>query len=92
MPKAVMIDVKRLVPGSQPTLVTSPDLHQVDDLPAAVTPDGAIVSCWRFGPKERAALAAGADLFLFTHTGGQPFQPISLVVANDQGPVDDAGA
>ncbi|HLT92108.1 MAG TPA: hypothetical protein VKZ85_14335 [Woeseiaceae bacterium] len=39
-----------------------------------------LLSRWTFTPEERAAIAAGEDLYLGVLTHGQPFQPISLAV------------
>lgn len=76
----VLVDLELLEHGAEPMLVTSDDQRHAQDLPAAVTKDGEIVSRWRFSDEERAQIAAGADLYLFMRTGGRPVQPVSLVV------------
>jgi hypothetical protein len=87
--KPVLLDLELLEPGCVPTLVTSPNTELVDDLPAAVTPDGVIVSRWRLSPEERAAVAAGADLYVFQWRGSMPaLQPIGLTIGPG-GPITD---
>lgn len=85
----VLIDLEHLEPGSQPVLVTSADQQHAHDLPAAVSPRGEIVSRWRLTAAERRVVANGADLYVFMSTGGQPVQPISLVVGPEGGPLLD---
>lgn len=85
--KPVLVDLELIEPGSQPMLVTSSDQQHAFDLPAAVTPQGELVSRWRFTEAERRVIAAGADLYVFMHTGGRPVQPIGLVVGPEGGPV-----
>lgn len=85
--KPVLIDLELVEPGSQPTLVTSSDQQSAYDLPAAVTPQGELVSRWRLTDAERRVIAAGADLYVFMQTGGRPVQPISLVVGPEGGPL-----
>lgn len=85
--KPVLIDLDLVEPGCTPTLVTSSDQRHAQDLPAAITPDGGIVSRWRLTDGERAAVARGADLYLFVRTNGRPVQPVSLVVGPEGGDV-----
>ena len=78
--KPILIDLELVEPGAQPQLITSTDQQHATDLPAAITPDGHVVSRWRLTDEERTAILAGADLYVFMVTGGRPVQPISLVV------------
>jgi len=78
----VVVDCDKLEPGSRPELITSSDQKAAIDLPAAITPDGDVVSRWTFTDAEREWIARGADVYVFTRTHGRPFQPISLVVGD----------
>lgn len=47
------------------------------------TQNGRIMTRWFFTPEARAAVAAGADLYLELLTFGKPMQPILLSVAGE---------
>jgi hypothetical protein len=68
--------------GAEPLLVTSEDQRHAQDLPAAMTPAGELVSRWRLTDDERQAIAAGADIYLFVRNFGQPVQPVKLVTGD----------
>jgi hypothetical protein len=78
--KPVLIDIELLEPGCQPQLITSTDQQAAYDLPAAITPDGQIVSRWRLTDEDRIRVCAGADLYVFIRTFGHPLQPMSIIV------------
>lgn len=65
---------------ARPMLVTSPDLASCEDLPAAVTCDGTIISRWELTDVERRMIANGAHVYVFVWTGGNKLQPISTAV------------
>lgn len=86
--KPILIDLELVEPGSVPQLVTSRDTERVVDLPAAITPDGHVVSRWRLTDEERSQVLRGGDIYLFMLTGGAPVQPVSLVVGPEQRPFE----
>lgn len=47
-------------------------------LPAVRSADGKIVTRWTLTDAERAAIANGADIFLFVWTHNNPLQPVAL--------------
>lgn len=49
-------------------------------------PDGKVMSRWTLTPAQRAAVAAGADIFLELMTFHGPLQPITMAVATDINP------
>jgi len=53
-------------------------------LPALLFPDGRVLTEWTFTEEERAAVARGENLRLWTLTFGQPFQPVSLQVTDEK--------
>lgn len=86
MPKPTMIPVEVIAAGDwKPELVTSSDQRAAQDLPAAITPEGDVVSCWRFTDEERQAIAAGADIYVFQQTHGRPVHPLSIVTGPKEG-------
>jgi hypothetical protein len=54
-------------------------------LPAIVSKqkDGAVLTRWRLAPEDRAALAAGADVFVEVLTMGNALQPLRVAVGED---------
>lgn len=78
--KPILVDPALIEEPCQPMLITSPDQALVDDLPAAVTPAGVVISRWHLDEEERARVAAGADLYVWTHTNWRPMQPIALAI------------
>jgi len=76
----VLIDVDRMEPGTRVELITSSNQEVAKDLPAAVTPDGYVVSRWKLSDEDRHLVESGADIYVFVRAGGKPLQPISLVV------------
>jgi len=47
-------------------------------LPVSKTDDGVLMSEWEPTPEERAVLAAGGRIRIFTHTYNKPLQPFSV--------------
>lgn len=77
--KAIHVDPKLIHPEPTPVLITSPNLETVDDLPAAMMPDGAIISRWQPTDEERQAVAAGADIYVLLYTNGRPYPPMCVI-------------
>ncbi len=50
-------------------------------LPTVKKLDGTILSRWKLTDEERAAVAGGADIFLYVWTNNEYLQPIRLEVA-----------
>lgn len=50
----------------------------VQPLPASLTAEGLVITRWKLSDEERAAVAAGADLWCAISTFNQPLQPIAL--------------
>lgn len=70
-----------VVPGLEPyEIVYAKDQPEYLPLPVLRSPTGILYSRWKFSAEERAAIAAGADLYVSTHTFFQPLQPIGLEV------------
>lgn len=80
------------IPGHETDeFVIAKDQPEYIPLPAVAidTPEGiAIVTRWRPDAEERAALAAGADIWLLSLTFGGPLQPVRLTV---ECPVEQSG-
>jgi len=86
MPTPTPIDLGIMNAGGwQPQLVTSSDQRAAQDLPAASTPEGDIVSRWRFTEEERSQIASGQDIYVFQRTFGRPVHPLSIVVGPGDG-------
>ncbi len=49
-------------------------------LPARVSKDGRVTSCWEFSPLERVAISSGKNLYLDTLTFNKPLQPFRLYI------------
>jgi len=49
-------------------------------LPVLKRSDGVVLSRWKLTDQERAAIASGADIFLFNWTFNQPLQPVAIEV------------
>lgn len=72
----------RLVPeGSVPRVINSKD-HEFVDLPSVITPGRTVITRWHPTEEERAAIVAGADIFLTIY--GAPIRPVWVTV----GPCD----
>ena len=82
----VYVDLDKIEHGSEPTLITASGQSDVRDLPAARTPDGSVVSCWRFSDEDRANVARGGDLYVFLRANDHPIHPMSLVVEERPAP------
>lgn len=68
-----------------PELRLGENQDEFSTLPATLAYDAdgnfIIVTRWRLTEEERAAVAAGGDLYLTVLTFGQPFQPVLLGTA-----------
>lgn len=61
-------------------LVFAKDQSQYDPLPAAVDPQGLVLTEWELTAEELAAVLAGGRVRLWIHTFGHPLQPVSLEI------------
>lgn len=67
----------------QQTMVLAKDQPQYTPLPVHVDKhSGACIGRFRLSDEERAAIANGADIWLWQYTFGRPFQPVSLTTDN----------
>lgn len=77
-----MIPVPPLAPHAGATrVVFAANQAEYDPLPAAMSPDGVVMTEWEFTAEELARVLAGGRLRVWTFTFGHPFQPVSLEVA-----------
>lgn len=58
-------------------------------LPALRDRRGVVLTRWAFTDAERAAVASGADLFLFIVTGNYPLQPVALEISGHDRTLED---
>lgn len=73
----------RPVEFPQQTMVLAKDQPQYDPLPIHYDPKlGACIGCFELTDEERAAIAAGAPLWLWQYTFGRPFQPVVITTDN----------
>lgn len=76
-----------VVPGLEPyEIVYAKDPPGYLPLPVLRSPQGVVLSRWKFSEEERALIAAGADLYLSVYPFGQPMQPVDLQVARAPDP------
>ncbi len=74
----------RLVPaGSRAQVVNGPRGDEYRDLPAVLTPTGYVITRWTPSLEERAAIAAGEDIYVTLVSGGA-INPMFVTI----GPVD----
>lgn len=67
--------------GSVETLIgKAPGMARCADLPAIVTPEGAIVSQWKPGAHDLERLNAGLPITLIVYNGGRMIAPVALMV------------
>lgn len=50
----------------------------IEPLPASVTEEGLVITRWKLSDQEKAAVAAGSDLWIGISTYGGPLQPIAV--------------
>jgi len=70
-------------PGEGYYIVIAKDQSQYNPLPAKVSDDGTIHTCWSFTNEERYDIEHGANLHLFISTFGKPLQPLRMEVNSD---------
>lgn len=70
----------KAAPAGATYVILARDQAQYVVLPAYVGPDGLVLTEWVLEPEETALLVAGGRIQLWTHTFGQPFQPVALEV------------
>jgi hypothetical protein len=61
-------------------VVYAKDQPEYQPLPVLKNRDGVLLSRWSLTEQERAAIAAGADIFLMNWTFHQPLQPVRMEV------------
>lgn len=70
-------------PGTQ-KIILAESQPEYTPLPALYYPEaGYVLTEWEPTPEERAILAAGGVVRLWTWTFGQPFQPVALEVKRE---------
>ncbi len=70
---------EQLHAGATP-IVFAKDQPQYDPLPAAVDPNGLVLTEWELSAEDLAALLNGGRLRLWVWTFRQPLQPLALEV------------
>jgi hypothetical protein len=68
------------IPGCHEQVIAE-DQPEYMPIPVAILPHDLgrnLLTRWRFTPEERAAIAAGADLYVGQLNGGGPFTPILI--------------
>lgn len=60
----------------KPTVYIGAD--PIQPLPASVSAEGLVITRWKLSDQEKAAVAAGADLWVGISTYGAPLQPIAM--------------
>lgn len=71
-----------VLPGyDQSEIVIAKDQPEYRPLPSLRNIDGVVLTRWSLTEGERAAVAAGADIYLSVHTFNHPLQPVMLEVA-----------
>lgn len=73
-------------------VVYAKDQAQYKPLPVLRNPDGVLLSRWQLSDWERAAIAAGADLYLYNWTFNQPLQPVMMEIGDVQRDAVDRAA
>lgn len=73
----------RLVPPGSRAVVIAEDQTEYRDLPSVRTPLGQVITRWSLSDAERAAVAAGEDVFVTILSHG-PINPLFVTI----GPVD----
>lgn len=73
----------RAIPDGARLVVLAKDQPQYDPLPAAVCPDGLVMTEWALSAEDLAAVVRGGRVRLWTWTFGEPFQPVALEVVED---------
>ena len=66
--------------GFENVIVLAESQNQYENLQAVEAEPGVLWTRWELTEEERAAVAAGARIDMFTHTFGQPFQPVNFRV------------
>ena len=67
-------------------IILAKDQPEYKKLPALRNRDGVFLSRWKFSDAERAAIAAGADLFLAVWAGST-FPPLMLEIGECDRPI-----
>lgn len=78
--------VSPVVPGLKEYETKIGAENDPEAVPILRSPEGVVLTRWTLSDDERAAIASGADVFLWVSTANQPFHPVKLEVT---GP-DDA--
>ena len=68
-------------PQGSRKIVLAKDQPEYGNLPAAVFPEGAVLTVFAFNPEEIAALLAGEPLMLWIWSFGHPVQPVAVQVS-----------
>ena len=93
-PRTFDVEQALLLPPGTESHILAKDQPQYRPLPVALLPgmEGRMISRWTLTPEERAAIAAGEDLYLEQLTFGRPLQPILPTVGlRDLCPMDVKG-
>lgn len=64
-------------------VVIGADQSEYVPLPSILFPDGKILTEWELSEAERDRIARGERIRLWIWTGGQPLQPVMLVVTDE---------
>lgn len=78
-----------VLPGHEnliPETVFGEGQPQYQPLPAVIVPgpEGEVITRWEFSEEDRAAIAAGASLYLSVLTFGRTFHPVLLRIASPE--------
>lgn len=74
------VDVGIAPPAGWKRVIFAKDQPEYVPLPTLRCIDGRVLSRWQPSPEERAAIAAGQDVYLTMLTFGQPLQPVLLTI------------
>lgn len=66
----------------QMTVKIAEHQEQYETLPAHVTPDGVVITCFELDEEELAQVVDNGKIYISIHTFGEPLQPIGMSVLN----------
>ncbi len=69
-----------VLPAGAKLVLFAKDQPEYHPLPAAITPDGVVMTEWEFTAEELHALFTGGKLRVWTYTCNQPLQPMAFQV------------